>query len=88
MVLWGQVWEEVTRVATEALSGRKNSAETQRGPGHRRNWKQCSLQVICGFSGRRVVRMTLTAALNPGNYRNSQAVGKAFMHSSFIAAIH
>ena len=30
--------------------------------------------------------MTLTAALKPGNSRNSQAVGKAFMHSSFRAA--
>lgn len=32
--------------------------------------------------------MTLTAALKTGNYRNSQAVGRVFMHSSFTAAIH
>lgn len=32
--------------------------------------------------------MTLTATQNTGNYRNSQAMGKAFIHSGFPATIH
>lgn len=74
-------------VATEALSGKKKFSRKAAGTGTRRNWKQCPVQVICCISGRRVVRTTLTAALKPGSYRNNQAVGKAFMHSSFIAVM-
>lgn len=60
----------------------------QWGQGHRQTCKQCLVQVICCISGRRVVHMTLRGTQKPGNYRNSQVVGKTFIHASFTAAIH
>lgn len=66
----------------------RHSAEMQWGQGHRQTCKQCLVQVICCISGRRVVHMTLRGTQKPGNYRNSQVVGKAFLHASFTAAIH
>lgn len=71
-------WHKITR----------HSAEMYWGQGYRQTHKQYSVQVICCISGRRVVHMTLTATQNTGNYRNSQAMGKAFIHSGFTATIH
>lgn len=71
-------WHKITR----------RSAERYWGQSYRQTHKQYSVQVICCISGRRVVHMTLTATQNTGNYRNSQATGKAFIHSGFTATIH
>lgn len=75
--------EEFTRVPFRKKNFSSNTAVTRPEV-----WKQCPVHVICCISGWRALRITLTAAQNPGNYRNSQAVGKAFTRSGFTPAIH
>lgn len=86
MVLWGRTGR-IHKTSHRGTFRKKKFSRNTAGS-RPEVWKQCPVHVICCISGRRALRLTLTAAQTPGNYRNSQAVGKAFTRSDFTSAIH
>lgn len=82
MVLWGRTGR-IHKTSYRGTFRKKKFSRNTTGT-RPEVWKQCPVHVICCISGRRALRVTLKAAQNPGNYRNSQAVGKAFRHSGFL----